>query len=170
MLEYKDAKVCHSKGMVLFVSVLSHASVTPNFKHGKLVHAHNWLKQVPWWLDVKRPSYSCFVHGTLMWISYSPITLTLDSIKLQTSPFHFNTNQKCTNPYNGNANPVIQYYVPGNMSCDLLFFTQSGLSVYASLSMTHLHLLLEICISGVNPRATSTTSPLAYALDSLLPK
>ena len=41
------------KCMTLFVSVLSYAPVTPKFKHGKLLHACNWLKQVPWRLHVK---------------------------------------------------------------------------------------------------------------------
>ena len=39
--------VCHSNAWFLFVSVLFHASVTPNFKDGKLLYAHNWSKQVP---------------------------------------------------------------------------------------------------------------------------
>ena len=54
----KMQKVCSSKCMVFSVSLLSHASVTPNFKHRKLLHVCNWLKQVPWQLHVKRPSYS----------------------------------------------------------------------------------------------------------------
>ena len=37
----KMREVCGSKCMVFFVSALSHASVTPNFKYGKLLHAYN---------------------------------------------------------------------------------------------------------------------------------
>ena len=50
-------KVCFSECMGFSVSVLSHALVTPNFRCGKLCHARNWLKQVPWRLHVKQLSY-----------------------------------------------------------------------------------------------------------------
>ena len=43
----------------------SHNSVTQNFKYGKLLHVRKWYKQVPWRLDVKRPSYSSFLHANL---------------------------------------------------------------------------------------------------------
>ena len=62
--------VCGSKCMAFPVSVLSHASMTPNFKYGKLLHVCNWLKQVPWQLHVKRPSYACFYTPTPTWTHY----------------------------------------------------------------------------------------------------
>ena len=43
----KMQKVCRSKRMVFSFSVLFHALVTSNFKYGKLLHAHNSLKEVP---------------------------------------------------------------------------------------------------------------------------
>ena len=55
-----SVEVCVSECMPFSVSVLFRASVTPNFKYGKLLHARNWLKQVPWRLHVKQPSYPKF--------------------------------------------------------------------------------------------------------------
>ena len=66
-------KVCHSKCMALFISVLSHASVIPNFKYWKLLHAHNLSKQVPWQLYVKQLSYSR-LHANSTWMHYSSCT------------------------------------------------------------------------------------------------
>ena len=43
----KISKVCGSKCKAFSVSVLSHASVTPTFKYGRLLHACNWLKLIP---------------------------------------------------------------------------------------------------------------------------
>ena len=40
--------------------ILSHASVSLNFKRGKLLHVCNWLKQVPWRLHIKSRSCSRF--------------------------------------------------------------------------------------------------------------
>ena len=69
---WKMRQVCHSKCMTFSVSVLSHASVIPNFKYGKFLHARNWSKQVPWRLHAKWLSYShLFLHTNLMWMHYT---------------------------------------------------------------------------------------------------
>ena len=44
----------------MFQHIHSHASVSLNFKYGKLLHVCNWLKQVPWRLNIKSRSCSRF--------------------------------------------------------------------------------------------------------------
>ena len=36
--------------------------MTANFKYSKCIFTHSRLKQAPWWLHVRWPSYSCFFH------------------------------------------------------------------------------------------------------------
>ena len=70
-------KVCSSKCMKFYACV--HALVTPNFRYGTRLHAHNWLKQVPWRWHVKWPRslrFLNFRYGTRLhahnWIKQVP--------------------------------------------------------------------------------------------------
>ena len=60
MWKMQKAHVCGSKCMVFCASVPFNALVTQNLKYGKFLHARNWLKKVPWWMHLKRPTIHVF--------------------------------------------------------------------------------------------------------------
>ena len=71
-MQFKMYRVFCFSTCILY-TVLSHASLMTNFKHGKLLDVRNWLKQVPWQLHAKQPRYYsvAFLSANSMWMYYS---------------------------------------------------------------------------------------------------
>ena len=101
--------------------------MTPSFKYSKRIFTCSRLKQVPWRLHVKRPSYSCFFH----WSTQRECTIAAKEAFSQSGLPHPTSNRPTTCDHQ-----VSLVHVKEPQGYGIWMVTKSGYCMLASLCTT----------------------------------